>query len=201
MIDPKEAQNHFPIHLLLKKRWSPRAFSDKTIETEKLLSVFEAARWSASAANQQPWRFIIGLKGEDSWQKIFESLDHYNQVWCHMPFVLGISCGRTLLNDDKGANPYYAYDTGQSLASLSIQATAEGLFVHQMGGFNKEKVREHFEIPEIFEPLTAFAIGYLGNPSDLDEHNQKRETHSRERTEIKDLLFSGKFGQKSGLLK
>jgi nitroreductase len=199
MINNKEAQNRYPIHPLLKKRWSPRAFSETAIEAEKLQSVFEAARWSASAGNQQPWRIIIGQKGDETWQKIYDTLEHYNQVWAHRPWLLGITCGRTLLNDGSGPNPYYAYDTGQFLAHLSIQATAEGLYVHQMGGFDKTKAREFFEIPDPYEPLSAFALGYMGELSDLDEFNQKREVLTRERKENGEWLFSGTFGQASDM--
>jgi len=199
MIDHKEAQNHFPIHPLLKKRWSPRTFSDAAIEPEKIRSLFEAARWSPSAANQQPWRFIVGLKGDACWQNIFGTLEKYNKVWADKPYLLGMSIGKTHFPDDKGPNPYHAYDTGQSLAHLSFQATQEGLYVHQMAGFDKEMAREIFEIPEDFAPLTVFAIGYLGKIEELDEFNQKREMAPRERMEFGDWVFSGKFGQESGL--
>lgn len=199
MIENKEAQTHFPIHPLLKKRWSPRTFSEAIVEPEKICSLFEAARWSPSAANQQPWRFIVGIKGDETWQNVFNILEKYNKVWAHRPHILGISCGRLLNNDDKAPNPYHAYDTGQSLAHLSFQATQEGLYVHQMGGFDKQKAREVFDIPEIFVPLSAFAIGYIGELEDLDEFNQKREILPRERKEFGEWVFSGKFGQDSGL--
>ena len=199
MIDNKEAQNHYPIHPLLKKRWSPRAFSEAVVEPEKIRSIFEAARWSPSAANQQPWRYIVGIKGDETFEHIFGLLEKYNKVWAHKPHLLGISCGKTMLNDDKGLNPYHAYDTGQSLAHLSIQATEEGLYVHQMGGFDKEKAREVFEIPEGYEPLSAFAVGYLGKADELDEFNQKREVMTRERKEFGEWVFAGQFGQDSGL--
>jgi len=55
----KPAPTQFPIHELLARRWSPRAFDERPIEVGKLRSLFEAARWAPSSNNEQPWRFIL----------------------------------------------------------------------------------------------------------------------------------------------
>lgn len=197
----KDATNKYPLHPLLKKRWSPRAFSSREIENWKLQSIFEAARWSPSGANQQPWRFIIGFKGDETYEAIFNSLDEYNQIWVHLAPVLVATVGRRFVNNKDVDNINYRYDAGQSVAHLSIQATELGLYVHQMGGFNPDAVRTAFEIPEPYDPLTVFVIGYMGELSDLDNYNQKREVAPRERMTYDDFIFTGKFGNPTTLFK
>lgn len=195
----KEADNRYPVNPFSKARWSPRAFADRPVEREKLQSLFEAARWSPSSGNQQPWRFIIGIRPDETWNKVFQCLDDGNQLWAYLPPVLMISCGRKKMNSGGDDNGKYMYDTGQSVAHLSIEATSQGLFVHQMGGFYPEKAIELFEIPAEYEPLTAIAVGYMGEPELLKGHNYEREFRPRTRRECNDFVFSGKFGNPSGL--
>ena len=195
----KEANNQFPLLDIQKKRWSPRAFSSQAVEKEKLQSLFEAARWSASGGNQQPWRFIVGLKGDETYQKILQVMEDSNAEWAITAPVVVLTIGNTLINSKKGANSLSMYDVGQSVAHLSIQATALGLYVHQMSGLYPDKAVDVFAIPEDFKPLTIFTVGYLGDPGQLSPYNQKRELAPRERLGFDELVFTDKFGNPSGL--
>lgn len=197
----KEANNKFPINDFSKRRWSPRAFADKPVEQEKLQSLFEAARWSASGGNQQPWRFIVGMKKDETWNHIFECLDDGNQAWAHLAPVLMITCGKILLESGKRENGSYRYDCGQSLAHLSVEATSKGLYVHQMAGFYPEKAIELFEIPDGYQPLTAVAIGYLGDPGLLTGRNYDKELEPRVRKDFSEFVFAGKFGMPLDIFK
>ena len=87
----KDAITHHPINEYAQKRWSPRVFLDTPVQQEKLVSLFEAARWSASSMNEQPWRFILGIKPDKSWNNIFETLVPGNQVWAHTAPALTLS--------------------------------------------------------------------------------------------------------------
>jgi nitroreductase len=194
----KEAITNFDILPILKKRWSPRAFSDQVLTNEQLQRFFEAARWSPSASNEQPWAFVVGKKGDESYQKIFSTLVEFNQLWCQFAPVLAIGFSR--IHNNKGDINYYGrYDLGQSVAHLSFQAHAEGLYVHQMGGFDVEKAVELFEFPKDYEAVTAFAIGYVGDPEILHPNLMKMEILERERINAGDFVFSGKFGNKSDI--
>jgi nitroreductase len=195
----KPASNTYPIHPLLKRRWSPRAFSDRPVEKEKLQSLFEAARWSASSSNEQPWHFMMGLKGDPTWTAIFETLDEGNREWAgNVPMLLLAICRNFYLRH-KRPNSYAAYDTGQAVSQLAIEATDLGLFVHQMGGFDPEKARLLFEIPEGYRPLTAIAIGYPGNPDMLPARQKERESAERKRRDPGEFVHTEKFGKSSGL--
>jgi nitroreductase len=191
----KEADNKYPLNPLSKARWSPRAFADRPVETEKLQSIFEAARWSPSSGNQQPWRFIVGIKPDDTWKNIFGCLDDGNQLWGYLPPVLMITVGKIMSESGRHENGTYRYDTGQAAAHLTFEATSRGLFVHQMAGFYPEKAIEVFEIPQGFQPLTAIALGYMGEPELLQGSNFEKEFQPRVRKELTEFVFSGKFGQ------
>ena len=196
----KEALTRYPIHPLLKRRWSPRAFAETPVEKEKLQSVFEAARWSPSAGNEQPWNFLVGIKPDETWQKIYDSLADGNKAWnMHVP-VLVIAIGRKVTTRDRGPYFHYQYDTGQAVAHLSIEAMNLGLFVHQMAGFSAEKITESFNVPDDHQPMTAIAIGYPGNPDDLPDFQKKRELSERTRKEFSEFVFSGTFGNASDIV-
>ncbi|HEM49316.1 MAG TPA: nitroreductase [Caldithrix sp.] len=186
----------------IKNRWSPRAFSDKPVEPEKLKRIFEAARWSASSFNEQPWRFLAGIKGQgETWDKIFYSLSEWNQKWCKtVPILVLLVCKKSFTRNDK-INAWAEYDLGQAAAYISIQAMAEGLYTHQMGGFNRDTARETFNIPEDFEPTTMMAIGYYGNADALPEDMQKSEKGERSRKEISTIVFADKWNEMAAFVK
>ena len=97
------------------------------LRTEKLRNVLEAARWSPSASNIQPWVFFVGLKGDETYDKIYDSMVEFNQLWAKLAPVLILNCAR-ITNEDGIPNGTWQYDTGQSVAHLSFQAMEEGLF-------------------------------------------------------------------------
>jgi len=192
-------QNQFTIYPLIRSRWSPRAFSEKPVEKEKLQSLFEAARWAPSSMNEQPWRFIVGQKGGETWNKIHESLVEFNQKWAMQAPVLIVNLGKKTFTYKGRENVTYEYDTGQSVAFMLIEAVNQGLVTHQMGGFHVEKLIELLAIPEDFKPISITAIGYQGNPDSLPEDLYKSEFRVRERHSLDDLVYGGEFGAKSEL--
>ncbi len=195
----KEAKTKFEIHPLLKQRWSPRAFSDKTVKKAQLQRLFEAARWSPSGMNEQPWRFIVGFKGDDTYHEIFESLVEFNRLWARFAPVLVASLGKKVYTNKQEINPSYNYDVGQAVAHLSFQAMHEGLYIHQMGGFDPARIVHRFSIPAKYKPITIFAIGHIGEPYMLHPNLKKPETAERERMEFDELVFTGKFGKPLGI--
>ncbi len=195
----KPAVTQLEIHPIIKNRWSPRAFRKKKVEPAKLKRIFEAARWAPSSFNEQPWRFILGIKGDSSWDKLFECMVKFNQDWAGRAPLLLLALGKKTTS--KGApNKVYQYDVGQSMAYITFQAEAEGLVVHQMGGFSREKAGELFSVPEDYVPLTMMAIGYQDNPESLDRDFQEKEKAPRSRNPVGELLFSDTFGKEARLV-
>ena len=188
----KKAITKYAVDELIKNRWSPRSFADKEIPDEILLSLFEAASWAASSRNEQPWRFISGIKNRgENFQKIFNSLVEGNQRWAKSAPVLNIGVAKTYLDRDNQPNRHALYDLGQSMAMLSVQAISMNLYLHQMGGFVRETVKKEFNLPDGMEPVVAFAIGYLGKAANLPDDLREMEEKPRVRHGLsKIFLFS-----------
>jgi nitroreductase len=195
----KFAKTLYPVNDLSRIRWSPRAFSEKPVEKDKIRSILEAARWSPSAGNEQPWRFMIGFRDDETWKKIFETLDHGNKIWVKSVPVLILSIGKKVFSRRNTPYAHFQYDTGQSVAHLTFEATHLGLHVHQMGGFDPETAVREFEIPPDHQPLTVIAVGYITDPGVLPPELQERELAERSRKDFGELVFSGTFGHKSNL--
>lgn len=197
----KEAVTSNKLNPLLQKRWSPRAFEDRPIEKEKLMSMLEAARWSPSASNIQPWFFFVGIKGDPAYQKIFDTLVEFNQLWAVNAPVLILNCGKITTRDNETINGTWQYDLGQAVAHLSIQAMEEGIFVHQMSGFDALKAGELFLLPENTQAVSVTAAGYPGDPSILHLRMQKSEIAGRVREELDTFVFSDIYGSASQVIK
>jgi nitroreductase len=197
----KEAKtNNNDIHPLLRKRWSPRAFDDKPVDDKKIKNILEAARWAPSASNIQPWVFFVGFRGDETYNKIMASLVEFNQMWAVNAPVLILNCGK-ISKPDGHQNGVWQYDVGQALALMSMQVMDEGLYIHQMGGFDALKAAELFNLPEDVRAVTVAAIGYIGNPDMLHPRMQKGERAERERKEMDTFVFSDVYGQVSEIIK
>jgi len=196
----KPARAKYQLHSLLSNRWSPRAFSNKKVEKEKLQRIFEAARWAPSASNEQPWSFIVGESGDETFNKIFETLVEFNQLWVKTAPVVILALGKADSVKSGKENAWFKYDVGQSVAHLTFQASYEGLWLHQMGGFDGKKAKQLFDIPDGYEVVSAVAIGYMGDYHLLHPNLQKLEVTERERKNMDKFVFSNKFGETSGLI-
>ncbi len=198
----KTADNTYPIHDLIKDRWSPRAFSDKAVEPEKLQSILEAARWASSSMNEQPWAFVLATKDDpDNYNKLLDCLMEGNRVWAQHAPVLLLTMIKTRFDRNDKTNNHASHDLGLAIGNLVIQATHLGLSLHQMGGFFADKARERFNIPESHQPITAIALGYTGDVERLPENYQEMEKSPRSRKPLKDFIFGGQFGETHSLVK
>jgi nitroreductase len=202
MDDPKRAQTDHPIHELLSRRWSPYAFADRPVPDEDLRSVFEAARWAASSYNEQPWAYIVATKGKpEEFARLLSCLVDGNQPWAKAAPVLALGCTR--LNFSRNAQPNAAavHDMGLASASLTLEATARGLCVHQMIGILPERARDLYRIPDDVRPLTGLAIGYLGDLNNLPENYRGRDLSPRARKPLGEFVFAESWGSAWALIR
>lgn len=196
----KQASPDHPIHELIAKRWSPYSFADRAVSDDDLRSLFEAARWSASSYNEQPWAYIIATKANSSeFERLLACLVEANQAWAKAAPVLALGC--TSLNFAKNGNPNAAalHDLGLASATLTFEATARGLFVHQMIGILPDVAREAYQIPEGIQPLTGLAIGYPADPDLLPEKYRERDLATRSRKPLGAFIFSARWGSPASL--
>src|SRR3712207_2046778 len=125
------------VHELIRERRSPLAYSDRAVGAEELRSLLEAARWAASSYNQQPWHFVVATKGEPrEYGRLLSVLAPANAQWAGRAPVLMLTVAKLTFDADGAPNRHALHDVGQATAQLALQATALGLVVHQMGGFD-----------------------------------------------------------------
>ncbi len=192
----KPATSQYEIQELIEQRWSPRAFAARAVEPLKLRQLLEAARWAASCFNEQPWSFIVGVKDDGvEFERLLDCLVEANRRWAAHAPVLMLSVARLNFERNGKPNRHAFHDVGQAVASLTVQATALGLVVHQMAGFDIAKAREQFQIPEGYEPVAAIALGYQGDPQTLHEDLREKELATRTRRPQESFVFTGRWGE------
>ncbi len=179
------------LHEVIKKRKSIRQFDGEIIEPDKILSLFEAARRAPSAFNEQPWKFIVAEKiNADAFDAVLETLVNKNREWAVNAPLLVIVLAKKILSRNQNSNRHYLYDTASAIANLTFQANSMDLYVHQMGGFDSEKVVEKFSIPGEYEVAVVLAIGRQPVPD-----NQSNEVEIKlNRLPLENILFEKKFG-------
>ena len=156
-----------PVHSLIERRWSPYAFADKPVDPADLHSLLEAARWAPSSFNEQPWRFIVATRDDpENFQRLLDCLVPGNREWAGKVPVLMLSVAALSFAKNGKPNRHALHDVGLASAMLALQATNIGLGVHFMAGFDGNKARESFAIPDDFEPAAAIAVGHrLAEPA------------------------------------
>lgn len=179
---------HPGLHELLARRWSPRTFSPRPVESEKLVPIFEAARWAPSSYNAQPWAFLVATREDaEGYNRLLSTLVDVNRQWAQQAPVLILAVARLDFTHAARPNRHALYDLGQAVANLTVQATALDLHVHQMGGFDPRAARELFAIPAGYEPVAVLALGYQEGPS--------ADPAARTRRPLADFVFSGSWGR------
>jgi len=192
----KKAITSVKIDELLAERWSPRAFDKtKAVSEEKILSLCEAARWAPSCFNDQPYVIMIWNQNDDleSWQNAYECLSKPNQEWVKNAPLLITALASDKFRHDGSANRWGQYDTGAAMENICLQAVSLGLVAHQMGGFNADKLKVDFNIPDEFTPMSMTAIGYQADEKILSDKLKEREKADRYRRELGITFFRNKW--------
>lgn len=199
MSHPKHATSEHEILDVIGRRWSPRAFDpDRAVPVADLRTLFEAARWAPSSFNEQPWRFLVTdrRRTPEAFERLASTLDPANFDWArHAPVLVLVSISTRMTKID-GANRHAAYDAGQAVAFLSLQATSLGIALRQMEGFNNDRAREVCAVPAEFEPLVVMAVGYPGDPERLTvEKHRTAERQPRQRHGHDVFVYDGVWGR------
>jgi|ERR1700722_1543834 len=186
----------YPIHPLIAGRRSLLAFASTSVDPETLASLMEAARWAPSSRNDQPWSFLVATKKNKSdFNRLLGCLVEFNVQWAQHAPVLLLSTAKLTFESTGELNRHAFHDVGQAIANLTFQATFSGLVVHQIAGFDVEKARREFSIPQDHEPVAAAAIGYPGDPAELPEKLRKKDASPRKRKPLTNFVFEGGWGR------
>jgi nitroreductase len=190
-------QPDFAVDPLFLERWSPRAFDGSDLPDADLAIIFEAARWSPSAFNSQPWRFLYAKRGDADWDRFLSLLIPWNQSWAHSASVLIYILSDSLPFTDKetgapAGSHTHSFDAGAAWACLALQAARLGYHAHGMSGIQHDLARAELAIPDRYRLEAACVIGRIGDPATLDEKLRARELPSGRKPQS-EFAFRGRF--------
>lgn len=190
----KIANTDFPIHDLIAKRWSARAFSTKKVEKSKLFSILEAARWAPSSRNEQPWRYIVFT--DDNPQKLDKARSVLLEInnYANRAPILICAITKKTYSDNRIYNKLHFHDLGAANENMFLESFNQGLIMHEMGGFDREKARGVFNIPEDYEVGIMIAIGYQDSHKILPERYREKPDSPRERKPLSEIAFLEELG-------
>ena len=192
LLDPVQDMDISPV---LRQRYSPRAYAHEMVSQTTLRRIFEAARWAPSTSNNQPWRFIVATREhKDEYTGLFSTITGNCAVWAQHAPVLILAAAKQSKDRGGALNRFAAYDVGQAVAYLTIQAIEEGVYLRQIGQFSRRRARSILRIPEGFEPITLIALGYPDVPETLPSPFYERERAPRTRKPLHDIVFDGSWG-------
>ena len=192
MTENRRADTRVPIQDAIAARWSPRAFDPvANLTAEQITAVLEAARWAPTWGRRQPVRFLVGLRGDTTFDGLAATLKRGN-AYAHAAGAL------ILLAADEGPDEktalYSAVDTGAALANMSTEAVSRSLIVHPMAGFDADAASAAFAIPDGVRPLVVVAVGSLGDPGAAPAEIVARDSLPRARLPLEDVAFAGTWG-------
>ncbi len=185
----KTAVTRLPVIDLIKNRWSARAFSDQSLREEHILTLIEAASWAPSSVNEQPWRYRYGLKGTLAFDQLWECLLIGNQPWAKNAAALLLCTAKKTFAKNGKPNRHAMHDTGMANAHLMLQATQMNIYGHIMAGYDPAKLRETFQLSEDEEDVCVIALGFLGEPEQLEEPFRTREITPRSRRAVEEFVL------------
>ncbi|HET8793756.1 MAG TPA: nitroreductase family protein [Nitrososphaeraceae archaeon] len=192
----KVAKTNFPIHSLIAQRWSARAFSTKSVEKTKLLSILEAARWAPSSRNEQPWRYIVFTNNNPEKLNMARSVLLEINNYAKRAPILICAITKKYYTDNGIYNKLHFHDLGAANENMFLESFNQGLIMHEMGGFDREKARKVLGIPDVFEIGVMIAIGYQDSHDILPERYREKAFSPRERKPLSEIAFFEQLGNK-----
>jgi nitroreductase len=193
----RTATTRVPIHPHLAERWSPRAFDPAaTVSVEEVTALLEAGRWAATWGGRQPVRFVVGLRGDETFGKLAGVLKRGNS-YAHAAGALILVAADE--GEDDNTARYAAVDAGAAMANMAVEAQERSLIVHPMAGFDTDAAIAAFGIPDGIRPFAVVAVGSLGDYATADPAIVERDSKPRSRPPLAEMAFAGTWGHPAEL--
>ncbi len=174
------------------ERWSPRSFHPDPIPEYQVKGLFEAARWSPSCYNDQPWVFIFALTEQDR-VRFLDLLVEQNRLWAKNAPLLLFIASRIHFTQTGKVNNSAPFDAGSAWMAFALQARKFGLYAHAMAGFDKKKAYDVLDVPrEKCVIHAAIAVGRRGDPAALPENLRVMEKPN-ERKPLSSVFCEGRY--------
>ncbi|MGK0373650.1 MAG: nitroreductase [Arenicella sp.] len=160
---------------LFIQRWSPRAFQKSSIDDSTMQRIMDAARWSPSCFNAQPWRFYTST--DNTFDDFLNLLVEANQSWAKDNAVIGFLVAEKNFEHNGKVNEHARFDSGAAWMAMTLQARMEGLYTHGMGGIKADEAAKYLNIDtDTADVVMGFTIGKLADLSLLNDEQRENET-------------------------
>ena len=158
---------------LAQQRHSPRAFDGSPIERADVERALEVARLSSSSYNNQPWRFVVAMRGEPAFDALLHTAVEANRTWMQdAGGIVGIMASTVL--EKTGETDHAAmFGVGMAVGAMELALTEAGVASMQAGGFDRSAFRELLNLDDDIVPISLLAIGNL--PSGHVVPNKQRK--------------------------
>ena len=184
-----ETSDRPDLHPALAQRFSPVRFdTSTTISPAQPDTLLEAARRAPSAGNSQPWRFVVGLRGDSVHSRIVPHLARSSSVWAPSASLLVVNLAQVHLEGlpDWEYSEFARYDLGQAVAHMTVQGLSLGLDAHQFRAFDRDAVAAEFDIPAHWEVTSMTAFGTAAHAAD----EVRSAGTSRDRLPLNELIWA-----------
>ena len=183
------------MHELIRQRWSARGYDPvAAVSADDVVEILEAGRWAPTWGSMQPVRFVVGLRGDETFDALTGVLKRGNTTWAPAAGALILLCTTDDPSDPK-PDLYGGVDLGLALAQMILQCGALGLNGHPLAGFDKGAARTAFDIPDDKKPLAMLAVGQLADRSTLPDEIRERDERPRERLPLDQIAFGRRWGE------
>jgi nitroreductase len=192
----KPAKTDHLISELIANRWSARSFSTRPVEKAKLLSILEAARWAPSSRNEQPWCYLVFTNDNPDKLNEAQSVLLESNSYAKRAPILICALAKRNYSDTGNFNVLHFHDLGAANENMFLESFNQGLIMHEMGGFNREKAKELFRISEDYQIGVMIAIGYQDTHELLPDKYKEQSLSPRKRKPLSEIVFLDEIGKK-----
>jgi nitroreductase len=152
-------------------RRSIRAYQERKVEHELLIKLLQAAMAAPTAANAQPWEFVV-VDDPEQMAAIRQAMPfgHYQA-----PAAI-VVCGNPEIANNSAGKLYWVQDCSAAMENILIAAAGLGLGTVWLGVYplesRVEAIRKVFNMPANVTPL---GIAYVGYPAEQKEARTQYE--------------------------
>ena len=191
-----ETSTRVDVHPLIAQRWSARGYDPTAmIDDDDLIAILEAGRWAPTWGGLAPVRFVVGRRGDETFEALTAVMKRGNRTWAPAAAALILVC-TTNEPDDAMKHEYGALDAGLALSQMIVQAVALGFNGHPMAGFDTTGAAEKFGVPAHLRPIAMLAVGRIADdPASVPAEIRERDAVPRTRLPLDHIAFAGQWGR------
>ena len=157
-----------------------RALRDEKIPGDVIKRIMTAATYAPSCFNNQSWRFLVATE-DASLKKVFEALTGGNYWFKKAQAAVVVASKFEFGCRSSDHRDYAFFDCGLAVENLMLQGFKEGLYAHAIAGYEPQKIKKLFQIPDEYIIITLVALGYPGDDTSLSEKHRELEHSQRVR--------------------